>query len=753
MFRCRAVLVAIATVTVFVYAQPDRSSDYRASLASLEQALALVEKDSGGNSKAVADICIQLSHLRYTLGEYRIGIELAQRALGIYQASLGPDDPAIARALALIGGSHSGAGDYAAAQPFLDRAIAIQERSNPNGDVLAAVLNQAAFNLLRAGDYSRAKLVAERAIAIYEGVPASEEGAGQAYRVLAQILTEFGDQSGAARAEARALALIEKHAGPDDVRVADLLITIGNSAKDQSRLEQARGSFERAGAIYSKRLGPRNTRVGGALDSLAQTLLLMKRYEPAREVFRRALSIQSEALGPRSAWAGNLIQGLAKVAAATGDYAEAKRLYQQNLDIWREQLGPTHPFTVVSLTNFADVLGHLGERQAAFATALDAARFRRDQIATTVRTVEERQALRYAGLKMTSLNTALTLALQGSPEERREAWDMIVRTRALVLDEMAARRRAVRHSGDPRMPQLVEDLANARSELARMVVQGRGTRSNAEYENRLELGRARMQRAEQSLAVLSVGFRRELAKEKAGFADVTAALARGAALVAYSRYEHVDFAGHGDPVPSYVAFVMRGGASAPGMVRIAAAKQVELLVQDWRQEIDREKRSPGRNAARNEAMYRRAGAALRKVVWDPLAAALAGATEIYIVPDGALQMVNFAALPAGANRYLVESAATIHTLSAERDLAAPEHAPTGVRMLAVVIWHSPPPPAAVRLRAPFFEALTPTAPISPRWTSKPCPDRNARSAVWRVCGSNWDGRRTSLAAPPPPRRP
>jgi hypothetical protein len=64
---------------------------------------------------------------------------------------------------------------------------------------------------------------------------------------------------------------------------------------------------------------------------------------------------------------------------------------------------------------------------------------------------------------------------------------------------------------------------------------------------------------------------------------------------------------------------------------------------------------------------------LRKVVWDPVAPHIAGATRAFIVPDGALSLVPFAALPIARRSFLVESGPVIHYLSAERDLALPSH--------------------------------------------------------------------------------
>ena len=55
--------------------------------------------------------------------------------------------------------------------------------------------------------------------------------------------------------------------------------------------------------------------------------------------------------------------------------------------------------------------------------------------------------------------------------------------------------------------------------------------------------------------------------------------------------------------------------------------------------------SLGAQALGGEA-YRDAGADLRVTVWDPIAATLQGARQVFVVPDGSLNLVSLAALPA-----------------------------------------------------------------------------------------------------------
>jgi CHAT domain-containing protein len=60
--------------------------------------------------------------------------------------------------------------------------------------------------------------------------------------------------------------------------------------------------------------------------------------------------------------------------------------------------------------------------------------------------------------------------------------------------------------------------------------------------------------------------------------------------------------------------------------------------------------------------------ALRQEIWDPLVRHLANVTRVFIVPDGPLHLVSFAALPQGSSSYIVETGPVLHYLSAEKDL-------------------------------------------------------------------------------------
>jgi len=115
-----------------------------------------------------------------------------------------------------------------------------------------------------------------------------------------------------------------------------------------------------------------------------------------------------------------------------------------------------------------------------------------------------------------------------------------------------------------------------------------------------------------------------------------------------------------------MAFVIRAGDSQVAVLPIGTAAGIDTLVSRWHAGI---MDIVGADSPSNaETAYRVAGAALRRRVWDPVAAYLKGASTVFVVPDGRLNLLSFAALPVGRSGYLIDQRPVIHYLSAERDL-------------------------------------------------------------------------------------
>ena len=694
-----------------------------------ERGLEIRERELGPDSPRVAESLTSLAVSHWQAGDLKGAKERVERAMAILDRTVAEDHPAKAYAEATLAGLLKTERDYPAAIALYERAIAaFEKRLGPEHQRVATQLNNLALCLKLVDRWSEAATALERALGIFEMKYGPDHPrTGIALANLGIVYKEMGDFTRARAAYERALAVEEKRLGPDHEYTGSAVFSVGMLLTDMRDYAAAKPYLMRAMAIHEKALGPDSPHTLEDMNGLAHMLELSGDVAGATALYRKVAERTERTLGPKNAQVGLSLINLGEMAERTKDHAEARRMFTRALDICQSAFGPEHHHTAEAVAHLGQVeaaegkweaaaeyharavatftkvyggrnyamagavaalaedLAHLGRREEALGHALEAAEIWRDHVRLTIRGLPERQALLIAAEANSGLDVAVSLAVEGLPERRLgEVWDAVMRNRALVLDELAARRRAVSASARPEVARLTAELGTARERLARLVVQGPGAGADRAYAARVEGERKQVEVAERSLAAQAIEFRRELDARRQGYAEVAAALPAGSALVAYARYRRRALgAKGGSEAESYAALILRAGAAGPAMAPLGTASGIERLVENWRREIRREAESMGRNAQWNEREYRRAGAALRAAVWDPVTAHLGGARSVYVVPDGALMLVNLGTLPIGEKRYLAEQGPLLHELSAERDLAdarGPEH---GRGLLAV----------------------------------------------------------------------
>ncbi len=662
------------------------TGDYAAARSLLERALAIWEKALGPDHPLVAQSLNNLAHLLYSTGDYAAARPLHERALAIREKEQGPDHPDVAQSLTNLAALLHTMGDYAAARPHYERALAIREKAlGPNHTSVANSLSSLALLFHAMGDYAAARPLYEQALAIDEkALGPNHTNVANSLGSLARLLHDTGDLAAARPLYERALAIQEKSQGPDHRAVAQSLQSLALLLQDTRDYAGARPLYERALAIREKALGPDHREVATSLGGLATLLDNTGDYARARPLYERALAIREKALGPDHREVATSLHNLAGLLHATGDYAGARPLLERALAIREKVLGPNHPFVARSLSSLAELFLAQGQGLDAAVIALRAEQIGREHFRLTARTLSERHALSYASVRPSGLDVALSLAGDGlTPEVTRKIWNSVVRSRTLVLDEIAGRHRQVSE-----ITGCSADYASAGARLANLQVRGPGNERPEVYRGLLEDARRQMEETERRLADACVGVRNQQSSDRIGFEDVASALPVRTALVAFVRFsrhpsprtahgqddsgaqqsDRDTIVGTPAPVPAYVAFVLSGGDREPVVVPLGRAAEVDSLVSHWQEEARRGVVAVGRIAPRVEAAYRAKGEALRRRIWDPIASQLRGAERVFVIPDGALNLVSFASLPVNQFDYLVEVGPLIHFLSAERDL-------------------------------------------------------------------------------------
>ena len=527
---------------------------------------------------------------------------------------------------------------------------------------VAVVLNGLANVARRWGDYVEARRLLEESLAILETAlgPDDPEVAG-ALTSLGNVEVGLGDFPAARLTYERALAIWERTAEPEDPRVARILSNLGAVVLSQNDPEGAIPLLERSVTIRERAYGADAPILGVPLSNLGDAYLQAGDMDRARATLERAAAIYEQDRGDKTN-ATEAVNNLGLLLLELGHGDEAAGAFDRARRIVEETAGHHHPRTAVVIANQARAAAFRGRRDAALGSALESERIAREHLRLTAAGLSEREALIFAHQQRESLDLALSLVAEPGVDDPilvAAAWDALIRSRALVLEEMTLRRALL--VGSPEASAALEAWGAAANKLSQLLVGG----SAVDFANDVEQARRDLERAERDLGAASPPFERELARADHGFEEVAAAVPPDACLIAYTRFFRTYAA---DPVrrseapePWYLAFVLSPNGDV-GARPLAPAATLDPLVERWR--------AAARMPAGGEGETRAAGELLRTLIWDPVSVQCGDARRVFLVPDGELGLVNFDALPIGLDSFLVERAPLLAVLGQERDLVS-----------------------------------------------------------------------------------
>jgi CHAT domain-containing protein/Tfp pilus assembly protein PilF len=664
-----------------------------------EQVIALKEKMLGPDHVDVAESLTNFGVISFFLGDFKSARDSWERGLAIRETALGADHPDVAQLLNNLANLALAIGDLGGARELNEQALRIREKAfGPEHPLVAQSLNNLAVAMTESGDYAGALPVLERSLEIKGKLIGTEHPRYASSQVaLARALAETGNYDRSLALFEQAVQKLEQALGTEHPEVGAAVNNQAEILRKFGKYDEARPLYERTLAIYEGQFGSEHPLVAIQVGNLGYLQEAAGDIEGAIKLHERAVAIREKTLRPDDPLLAVSLNNLASIRAKAGDYETARPLFERALEIRRNSLGPQHPLVGESVNGLALLAAETGNSVKALDLALQSERIARDHLRLTGRSLSEELALRYAAVRESGLDLALTLAASGlDPSAMRSVLDALIRSRAVILDGIAARNRGATMADDPEIARLAEELAVARTKLANMTVRGPGRLDTAAFRELLEEARDKKERAERELAVASADFARELERGRVGIDEVAASLPPSTALVAFAVYEKLDLTRverseksaepptpH-EPAPHYIAIVLPAENRSPVAVDLGPASDVESTIAQWKKEISTGASDIRRTPEESETAYRRIGARLRDSVWDPVFVRVKGVERIFVVPDGAMNLVSFAGLPVGEREYLIEQGTTVHYLSAERDLVpTKEAAGVGAGLLAL----------------------------------------------------------------------
>jgi CHAT domain-containing protein/tetratricopeptide (TPR) repeat protein len=677
-----------------------KQGNYPSARPLLERAIA-IRRSLGQERTDSAETLYLYGDQLWFEGDFAGARESYLSAVEVAETSCGQGHPRLSVYLRNAGAAMAALGDLNGAVDAAERALRVAEANlGVDHPEVAMILNGLAIRKKNLGRYAEARNIYERGMRIAtQRFGDSHDLVATFSHNLALLNAEIGDVAEAKRQEDQAVAIWERLLGRGHPFVATALDSLAEVLGEQGRDAEARVLFERALAIREQTLKPGHHDLAITQMNLARTLFRLGRVTRAADLSTRALaSLENQNTQDNLELArATLIR--ADLELSSGDYDSARRHYERGLAMRERILGRSNPAVAEARYDLGKVLALTGDRSGAFEQALEAEEIGRSHVNVTLRYLPERQSLSYAAKRPRSLDLALSLTGVDA-EPRTRVFDALIRGRALVLDEMATRRRVGPEESREDVAPLRAVLAASQQRLANLVVRGPGAGRPEQFTALVDAARREKELAERALADKSAAFRDEIARGEIGLDDVRRALPAGSALVAFARYDRTPVVASGAPapqatstsiasalrpaalVPSYIAFIIREDQPQIALVPIGAAAGVDTLVSRWHADMlnivgaD----SPGEV----EKAYRVTGAALRRRVWDPVAGYLKDVSTVFVVPDGTLNLLSLVALPVGRTGYLIDQGPVIQYLSAERDLVTSlPAAPSSRGLLAV----------------------------------------------------------------------
>jgi tetratricopeptide (TPR) repeat protein len=587
-----------------------------------------------------------------------------ERSLRIAQMRLEPDHPRLAVVLLVYADLLVGADEPSRAAEYFDRAGAILEKKfGPKQSDLAWSLAGAGLARMRLGDFAGARAPLERSLRMREEIWGLE-GGDVVYSLVgvADLYRSVGESDAAIPLLKRSLVIRERTSGKKSPEAIAFICELANAYLEAGNTAEAKRLFAEGLNRVEATRGRQSSLALGPVMGLACIARIQKQDSLAFSEFQRALRILEKTRDPQDSDVGWVLANLASLSLDRGEIALALSFSERGIGIYRKAFGTTHPSWAWMLALRAQVLHAAGRDRESLRASLESESVARDHLKLTIRSMSEREALRFASVRTSGMDLTLEIACSPRAPDNAatESWDALVRARSLVLDEIAARRS--RSGSDS----LWRAYSASRQRIANLIVRGARDERMDHYRESLSQARDQSEKLERLLAEANPSFREERRRDRAGLAEVLAALPEQSALVSYARYstgKGRDGAGGRD---RYMAFVYRSGAE-PLALRIGAAASIDRLVERWRREVVR----PGLEGAGPSGSvsdYRAVASELRRAVWDPVAPHVRTARFLFIVPDGLLNLVSFAALPWQQSSYLAEAGLAIHYASAERDL-------------------------------------------------------------------------------------
>jgi CHAT domain-containing protein/tetratricopeptide (TPR) repeat protein len=646
-----------------------------------EQALSICEQVLGPDHPETVTSLTRLGWLLHNLGDLTEARPYLEKALVSSCRVLGNDHPETQRKLSALGSLLWEMGNLTAARRYLEQALEVSRRVLGNDHPDTALNCQMLGYLLQdTGDLSTARRYLEeggeitlRLMGLFNSDYAERQNK------LGMRWQAVGDLAEAGSCLELALRIYRGVLGNDHPDTARSLNNLGLLLREMGDLIPARAYLEEALAVYRRVLGNDHLDTAVCLNNLGLLCHRQGDLAAARPHYEQALEVRRRVLSKDHADTAQSLNNLGLLCHHLGDLAAARIYYEQALEILQKVPGNDHPDTATCLNNLGILEVVVGRIDEALALMRQASAIGDRMIGRIFTIGSDRQRLLFLQKLQGNQESFLSLFyrhLAGSPEAVREAFDLVVRRKALSVETLSTQRAALFARRYPHLRTEVNQssLPYARAEFfrttywrertAQKVLAGPDLGETLEHHKLALLHLREIQEFEETGVAQITHEILDQERQKADGRAVALALPEGVTLVEFVRFQVFDF--HAvSPCGKerwnsarYLAFVLPSGEpDQVQMIDLGEAGPIDQLIGDFlagltgSAELRDLTKVTRQGAAVAEATF---GVRLRAAIFDPLAEALGVCRRLLLAPDGELNRLPFEVLPLADGRHLLD---------------------------------------------------------------------------------------------------
>lgn len=634
------------------------------------RAFAISEKLFGPDHPHVASLLNNLGLLFYSLGNYEKAQSLQKRALAIREEAFGPDHPDVALSLSNLAAVYQRSGLWDEAGRLYKRALAIREEAfgieHPD---VALTQNDLAEFYRELGEYAKAKALYASSMDIWEKTIGPEHpSVAISLNNQALLYYAIGDFAKAESLAKRALVISENALGADHSNVASCLNTLGMIYNAYGAFRKAKPFYERSLLIEESSLGLEHPDLTPSLINLANVYHSIGEYTKAESLLKRAFTICEKTLGSEHPQTATSLNNLGMLYKSIGEYRKAEPLLKRSLGILKPLYGPSHNDVSVCLNNLALLYAAMDDFQKAYEFNKQAQEIDSTLIDLAMRFTSEDQKIKFLLKKRGNLYSFISFISQNLRQiesAKKDALNVWLKRKGIVLKAQRRFQEALAYSDDPQAIKTFQDLSRIRARLSKLAFAGPGKGRLADYKEKIADLNVQKERLEARLSNLSQAFALNQKIIKADSGKVAGALPKNTVLIEFARVMMFNFKVKGKEkrwLPAhYIAFVLHAGkGDTVGMIDLGNAGEIDKEIAKLKREISNLKDIKGTKAIKSSKR-------IYTIVFKPLEKEFGSVKEIFISPDGNLNLIPFEILQSPDGKFLIENY-TFNYLGAGRDI-------------------------------------------------------------------------------------